>query len=147
MKREGGTKSNFSPFLTFFRATSPLSPTSTLSIAIFCGGSPHSDSHSCSAAAFSRESASHPHGTPVWAVLSPAPLLAVVTEHRIRSKRRLLLAVDGMKQRWEWIVVVYRDGFCERVGMSVVWRILEASAMANGCCLPYLFLLQVIGSF
>lgn len=63
MTREGGTKSNFSPFLMFLRATRPRSPTSTISIPIFCGGRPESDSHRWSSEALSRDSISQPHGT------------------------------------------------------------------------------------
>ena len=63
MTSGGGTKSNFSPFLIFFEATSPLSPTSTLSMAIFWSGRPDSDNHFCKAEAFSKESISQPQGT------------------------------------------------------------------------------------
>lgn len=63
MTRERGTKSSFSPFLIFFNATSPLSPTSTRSISIFWAGRPELDNHLWSAEAFSNDSISHPHGT------------------------------------------------------------------------------------
>lgn len=78
MNRDGGTKSSFSPFLIFFKATSPLSPTFTLSIAIFCGGRPESDNHFCKAEAFSEESISQPQGM-FWATVALA-LSLVETE-------------------------------------------------------------------
>lgn len=67
MTRVGGTKSSFSPFRTFLSATRPRSPTSTLSRASRCSGSPDAVSHRSSDAALSRDSISQPHGTPATA--------------------------------------------------------------------------------
>lgn len=58
----GGTKRSFSPFLILFKATRPLSPTSTLSMDIFWEGRPDWDSHFWREDEFSIESFSHPQG-------------------------------------------------------------------------------------
>lgn len=120
MTSEGGTKSSFSPFLIFFKATSPLSPTSTLSMAIFWGGSPESDNHFCRADAFSKESTSQPHGMVSVTVIF------------------LVLSLVGIEQ---WIGFLRKFTACNwekwvfwsewKLGMSVVCKIREASVMAT----------------
>lgn len=125
IKREGGTKSNFSRFLIFFKATKPLSPTSTFCMAIFCCGSPESDSHFWRAEAFSNESMSHPHGIVFWVTVVLASFV-VETEQWITWCAHLLRGAVVKKVwdcgLWRW----------ENVGRSVVWKLLEASAMALG---------------
>lgn len=125
MTNEGGTNSNFSPFRMLVRATSPLSPTSTFSMAIFCGGRPDSDSHFCSAEAFSSESISQPHGIGCGEAVVRAVSLLLV---EIEEQRILVLRERGRV----WIEEVLRGGvvgFWEKVGRSVVWKILEVSAI------------------
>jgi len=62
MTSSGGTKRSFSPFLILFKATSPLSPTSTLSMDIFWEGRPDWDNHFSREDEFTIESFSHPQG-------------------------------------------------------------------------------------
>ena len=130
MTREGGTKSNFSPFLMFFKATKPLSPTSTFSLTIFCGGRPESESHLWSAEEFSSESMSHPHGTVIWVgVVLVAVSFSVETEQWSTWRSPCLLREKFVKKVWEsglWLL--WRWG---NVGSSVVWKILEASTMTR----------------
>lgn len=128
MTSEGGTKRSFSPFLTFFKATSPLSPTSTFSMAIFWGGRPDSDNHLCREDAVSSESFSQPHGmvlvsiitTEVWAPFSPAE-----TEQWIWCLRD---TVSWYGPRWVWVLWI--------VGLKPGTRVVhiipdpEASTMA-----------------
>lgn len=120
MTSDGGTKRSFSPFLMLLKATSPLSPTSTLSIPIFCGGSPDSVSHLCRVDAFSNESISQPQGTPTDEAWVPP---AADTEQWIWCCFRCTL-------RWLWL-------WCSPTWLKRGTRVreeyninLEASAMA-----------------
>lgn len=118
MNKEGGTKSNFSPFLIFFKATRPLSPTSTFWMLIFWGGRPESVSHFCRAEAFSKESMSQPQG--IFWVTVALVLSVVEIEHWIGCLRKF----SGC----DWNVWLFWCG--QKLGMRVVCKILEASAMA-----------------
>lgn len=119
MNKEGGTKSNFSPFLIFFKATRPLSPTSTFWMLIFWGGRPESVSHFCRAEAFSKESMSQPQG--IFWVTVALVLSVVEIEHWIGCLRKF--------RGCDWNVWLFWCG--QKLGMRVVCKILEASAMAT----------------
>ena len=124
MTREGGTKSSISPFLIFFKATKPLSPTSTFCIANFWGGRPKSDNHFWRASAFSTESMSHPHGTISDTFAAALVSLLVEIEHWIAG---CLLCKKGCE--YETFLCVLCREWSE--GRNVVLRIiLPASAMS-----------------
>lgn len=125
MTREGGTKRSFSPFLRFWEATRPRSPMSTLSIDIFCGGRPESESHFWREVAFSTESISQPHdmsGTSSTErlVVSPAE-----TEQWIPGRHRD--TGSGGKERVKFWLRSWWSG--EKDGRRVDWKTLEAFAM------------------
>lgn len=108
----------------FLRATSPLSPTSTLCIPIFCGGRPESDNHFCKAEAFSNESTSQPQG--IFEFTLDIEVLAVEIEQRIGHLRNVVWAKEGG-------VLCSGEGVREKLGMRAKCKILEASAMVvNG---------------
>ena len=120
MNKEGGTKSSFSPFLIFFKATRPLSPTSTFWMPIFWGGRPESVSHFCRAEAFSKESMSQPQGI-FWVPVALVVLSVVEIEHWTEC----LLKLSG---GWDWNVWLFG---CEwKLGMRLLCKILETSDMA-----------------
>lgn len=126
MTSEGGTKSNFSPFLIFFKATKPLSPTSTFCMAIFWGGRPESDSHLWRASAFCKESISQPHGTfGVTDAAFSVALSLVETD----DEQWIVVEYFLRKKLGDW-VSVHDLWSIEKEGKSVVWKILEASTMA-----------------
>lgn len=100
IKREGGTKSNFSPFLIFFKATKPLSPTSTFCMPIFWGGSPDSDSHFWRSEEFSNESTSHPHVMTFWVTVALEVVVSFVVETEHLST--CLFRGKVVKEVWEF---------------------------------------------
>lgn len=125
MTSEGGTNRIFSPFLMLLFATRPRSPTSTFRRSIFWGGKPESVNHFCNADAFSSESISQPQGIGWGAAVALAvslPLVEIV--------QRMIVG-----EVFRWVIVreqgFLRDKLCDNEGMSVVWKILEASAMAG----------------
>lgn len=131
MTSEGGTKSSFSPFLIFLRATRPLSPTSTLCIAIFCSGKPDWYSHFCSKAAFSRESTSQPQLIS-W-VLEVSFVVEIEENWTVMT---LLYFLLNFLWKFGWSVLPNpRDdglGSWEKVGMNeVLVRTIEASAIVE----------------
>lgn len=132
MTSEGGTKSSFSPFLIFLRATRPLSPTSTLCIAIFCSGKPDSDSHRCRADAFSSESTSQPQVI-FWAFV--VSFAVEIVEHLMVVMLLLCFLLNLLWKLSLWVVPfltfdVFR--LWENEGMSVILgRKMEASAMVE----------------
>lgn len=108
----------------FLRATSPLSPTSTLCIPIFCGGRPESDNHFCKAEAFSNESTSQPQG--IFESPLDIEVSAVEVEQRIGHLCNVVWAKEGG-------VLCSGEGVREKLGMRATCKILEASAMVvNG---------------
>lgn len=119
----------------FFRATRPLSPTSTRSIPIFCGGSPDSVNHLWSSSAFSRDSISQPQEMAPPSDIPALLLEAVDSEHRAKLCR----GSTGEKElRRERIPAKFRGNW----GSRDERKLLDTSAMGAETPrkqLPYLW--------